>query len=274
VVVNGTAYAPNGRRVESLEIRVRVASVDKTLTVIGNREWYASAGGVAMTSPRPFETMPITYERAFGGFDQTDPDATQHRLFDRNPVGVGFATRAKHLHDRAVPNIEYPSQRLREWTQRPAPAGLGPIPRWWTPRREYAGTYDQRWLEQRAPLWAVDFDERYHQSVPPDQQTTGFLRGGEVVELTNLTPSGRLRFTIPKVHLGFTSFFGREEQHHGGRLDTVILEPDQNRVMLVWQSLLNCHHRVDYLDRTRILQKSNATPSPAGVSALAGPRGV
>jgi hypothetical protein len=274
IVVNGNAHAPNGRRVDTLEVRVTVGSVDKTLTVTGNRNWHAGVSGIAMTSPEPFETMPIAYERAFGGFDQTGRDPTQHRMFDANPVGVGFATHPKHLHNSAVPNIEYPSERLRDWTQRPAPAGLGPIPRWWTPRREYAGTYDQRWIEQRAPLWAVDFDERYHQSAPPDQQTAGFLRGGEVVELTNLTPSGRLRFAIPKVHLGFTSFFGREQQHHGGHLDAVIIEPDQNRVMLVWQSLLNCHHKVDYLDRTRILQKSNFAPSPAGASAFAGTRGA
>ena len=61
----------------------------------------------------------------------------------------------------------------------------------------------------RSPLWANDFDDRYHQSAPADQRAAGFLRGGELVELTNLTPDGVLRFSLPKVHVGFTTFFGR-----------------------------------------------------------------
>ena len=260
VLVNGTAYAPRGRRVQSVEARVRVGSIDKTLLVTGNRHWYAGAGGVAMANAEPFESMPLTYERAFGGFDRADPDPSQHRLYDRNPVGTGFATRASHLFDRPVPSVEYPSQRLRDWTERPAPAGLGPIARWWSPRRERAGTYDQRWLDERMPLWAIDFDERYHQSAPPDQQVAGFLRGGEPVELTNLTPTGLLRFALPRVHLGFVTFFGTRAQHHLGQLDAVIIEPDKERVMLVWQTLLACHHDVDYLDVTRIVEKRALSP--------------
>lgn len=274
VLVNGTAYAPRGKRVRSIEVGVRVATVNKTLLVTGDRWWRSTAGIVAMTSAEPFEAMPLTYERAFGGFDRTDEDVTLHRMYDANPVGTGFATRETHLLDRAVPNVEYPSQRVRGWKDRPAPAGLGPIPRWWSPRREYAGTYDQRWIEERLPLWALDFDNRYHQSAPADQQAAGFLRGGELVELTNLTPSGVLRFALPKVHLGFTTFFGREQQHHLGQLDAVIIEPDTGRVMLVWQSLLECHHRVDDLDKTRVFLKTDLSPSLAGSRSSIGARGL
>ncbi len=274
VIVNGTAYAPRGRRAQSVEVQIRVANVDKTLVVTGNREWRAGVTGMAMTSPEPFETMPLTYERAFGGFDRTDEDPAQHRIYDQNPVGAGFATRSQHLNGQAVPNVEYPSHPIRGWKDRPAPAGVGAIARWWSPRREYAGTYDQRWLEERMPLWAIDFDDRYHQSAPADQQTAGFLRGGEVVELTNLTPNGVWRFVLPKVHLGFTSFFGREDQHHVGHLDAVIVEPDIGRVMLVWQSLLECHHKVDYLDKTRILEKSRLSPRIVRPAKPGVPRGV
>jgi hypothetical protein len=269
VLVNGTAYAPGGKRVRSTEVAIRVAGVNKTLLVTGDRRWSSSGIGVAPTGPEPFDMMPVTYERAFGGFDRADEDVTQHRMYDTNPAGTGFATREKHLIDHALPNVEYPDQRVRSWKDRPTPAGLGPIPCWWSPRREYSGTYDQRWMAERAPLWAIDFDDRYHQSAPPDQQVGAFLRGGETVELSNLTPSGLLRFALPQVHLGFTSFFGREQQHHVGHLDAVIVEPDHNRLMLVWQSLLNCHHQVDYLDKTRILQKSDVTPPrPASVALI------
>jgi hypothetical protein len=274
ILVNGTAYAPAGRPVPSVEVRVRVAGIDKALLVTGNRLWYGKGAGVSMTSPQPFESMPLTYERAFGGFDRTDEDPALHRLYDTNPAGTGFATRAKHLHESAVPNVEYPAQRIREWTDHPAPAGLGPIDRWWSPRRQYAGTYDEQWFQERLPLWAIDFDDRYHQSAPADQQAGGFLRGGEPVELSNLTPGGVLRFALPKVHLGFTTFFGRDARHHQGQLDTVIIEPDQNRLMLVWQSLLACHHDVDYLDISRVFLKTDLSPSMAGSKPLSGARSL
>ncbi|HMF98047.1 MAG TPA: DUF2169 domain-containing protein [Vicinamibacterales bacterium] len=256
VIVNGTAYAPHGRPVQSIEVRLRVANVDKTLLVTGDRRWRVGAGGAGMTAAQPFDAIPLIYERAFGGFDQQDDDAGKHRLYANNPVGTGFAIRPEHLKDRLVPNVEYPTDVVRSWKDRPAPAGFGPIDRWWSPRREYAGTYDAQWLEKRFPLWAVDFDERFHQSAPSDQQVPGFLRGGETVELTNLTPSRSVRFALPRVHLGFATFFGRETRHHVGHLDAVIVEPDINRVMLVWQSILACHHDVDDLDRTRIFQKA------------------
>jgi len=47
----------------------------------------------------------------------------------------------------------------------------------------------------------ADFDERYYQSAPPDQQTD-YLRGGEEVELVNLrATAGRAAFKIPKLKM-------------------------------------------------------------------------
>ena len=95
-----------------------------------------------------------------------------------------------------------------------------------------------------------------------------------MVELINLTPTGVLRFALPKVHLGFTTFFAGEPRHHSGQLDAVIIEPDKNRVMLVWQSLLACHDDVDYLDNTRIFQKMDLPLSPSHSRPTSGAGGV
>ena len=46
-------------------------------------------------------------------------------------------------------------------------AAFGPVGRHWEPRVRYAGTYDDRWTEDRMPLLPKDFDDRFHNAAPP-----------------------------------------------------------------------------------------------------------
>jgi hypothetical protein len=121
-------------------------------------------------------------------------------------------------------------------------------------------------MNTRQPLLPVDFDERFFQVAPPDQQFPGFLRGGEPVVLHGLSPLSELRFALPKVFLGFVTHFfdGTQEFHRERRLHTVILEPDFPRVSLVWHTALPCHHKVQKLDRTTVTLKSELGSSVAG----------
>ena len=66
------------------------------------------------------------------------------------------------------------------------------------------------------------------------------LRGGEPVSLTNLSPHGEIRFRLPTVVLDVSvSVSGRAETLEP-RLETVLLEPDDERMSLVWRSALAC----------------------------------
>jgi hypothetical protein len=87
------------------------------------------------------------------------------------------------------------------------------------------------------------------------------------VELYNLTPSGALRFALPRVVLGFETHFGDETVRHRAQLHTVILEPDVPRVLLVWQTALPCHPKVLKLTQTTVARKKvvrRPTPAAAG----------
>ena len=55
------------------------------------------------------------------------------------------------------------------------------------------------------PFLPPDFDDRYFQMAPPDQQID-YPRGGEEVQLVNLTPEGRLGFQLPPTGLSMTLF--------------------------------------------------------------------
>ena len=74
VIVNGSAWPGDGRLATSIDVAVRLGPVDKRLRVFGDREWRQGATGPAISQPRPFESMPIVYERAFGGWDRSAAD--------------------------------------------------------------------------------------------------------------------------------------------------------------------------------------------------------
>lgn len=255
VVVLGHAYAPHGKPVSEIDVGVRVGPMQKRLGVTGDRVWR----GRTPTMPLPFIKMPLVYERAYGGFDAESMNTQRPQWDVRNPVGTGFALSASRIDGLRLPNIEYPDKLITKWNDRPVPAGLGPLCAHWQPRASFTGTYDDKWLQERFPLLPLDFDDRYYQCAPPDQQTPQFLKGGEPASLINLTPGGELRFELPRVFLGFETFFytGERQLHDRPKLHTVIIEPDFPRVSLVWHTALPCHPKVYKLNKTRIIQKQD-----------------
>jgi len=149
---------------------------------------------------------------------------------------------------------------MTSWDHRPKPAGFGPMPGHWSPRVELAGTYDDQWRKERFPLVPNDFDEHFYLCSPIDQRAPKYLRGGELVELQNLTPTGVLRFSLPSIALSFTTYFyGQEPLDHHAVLHTVIIEPDVPRVMMVWEAELPCHHDGLKLRETAIYEGEHRT---------------
>lgn len=254
ILVNGCAWAPGGGRASSVNVQLVAGPINKRLRVFGDRVWERGLRGTQISPSQTFESMPITYERAYGGWDRTSADSAEHRMDDRNPVGTGFATRREHCEGMRLPNVEYPDQVISSWKDRPPPAGLNAVDCSWSPRRELAGTYDDQWLQKRFPLWAENFNPRYRNCAPRDQQAQNYFRGGELVDLINLSREGRLTFELPTIQLSFETRFGAKRVKHAAQLCTVIVEPDIPRVLMSWQTHIVCNHRVDELDETIVTE--------------------
>jgi hypothetical protein len=252
ITVVGHAYAPDGRPVTQLDVGFRVGPVEKILRVSGDRTWTERG----ISSPQAFTKMPLIYERAFGGVDRNSAHPDRDWEW-RNPVGTGFAVTRDNLKGVALPNIEYPDERVTNWKDRPRPAGFGPIGAHWQPRARFAGTYDDVWMKDRQPLLPKDFDDKFFQCAPEDQQSPGFLRGGEPVTLRRLSLQEDVSFMLPRVFLGLETHFssGAREVHSRPSLHSVILEPDLERISLVWHSALPCHNKVQKLERTILTMK-------------------
>ena len=253
VVVLGCAYAPRGRPTASVPVILRVGSLlEKQLVVYGSRAYYEGAVGLATTSPEPFVKQPIQYELAFGGRDTSDPDPRRHLLDERNPIGRGFPPRAARWKNELAHCIEYPSGAAASR----GPAGFGPIDRAWLPRRALAGTFDAKWVETKKPLLPDDYDPRYGMCAPADQQFSTPLLGGEQIGLLNMTPDGTLVFELPKVSLRFSTTIRGRRHEHRALLSTVVVEPDERRCFVSWQSTLKVGAPdVDFVSTTDITEE-------------------
>jgi hypothetical protein len=238
VLLNGSAYAPHGRPAEAVTVGLRVGRLQKSFQVIGSRVWDKVLFSVTPTDPQPFEVMPLSYDCAYGGMDEAPDDPENRKVCAGNPVGTGYypLTRGKRLVGKPLANTAEIGNPQRKAGGNYRPMAFGPIGRNFAPRPAYAGTYDQNWVDNVFPFLPADFDPLYYQSAPQDQQMD-FPAGGEEVELINLTPGGHTEFRLPKIDVPveFTNA-AYERTELLATLDTVIIEPDQNRLMLVWRA--------------------------------------
>ena len=240
VILNGSAYAPNGVPVKKVRVSLTVGSMAKSFNVVGNRFWHKRFGFIRISGPAPFSVMRISYDTAFGGADHTHEKTAKHKALMQNPIGVGFHInhKAEFIHGKPLPNTEEIGKSIKSPTGDYRPMSLGPVGRGWEPRYKLAGTYDQNWVDNVFPFLPSDFDDAHFQSAPEDQQIE-YLQGGETVSLGNLTPRGQARFEIPRVKVPVVFFLRKGEPYRTDAVaDTLIIEPDAGRFMISWRTSL------------------------------------
>ncbi len=236
VILNGAAYAPGGRPAGQVRVGLKVDGWSKMFDVFGHREW-RSAGRFFATDPVPFQRMPFSYNTAFGGLDRLDPQDPQPAAYVPNPFGRGFADpkNAARVPGLPLPNTQAVDEPVTSPYGTYRPMGFGVWGRAWPGRIEYGGTYDQDWMDNVFPFLPEDFDERYFQMAPPDQQIAPPAPGTEVV-LVNLTPEGKTAFRLPDTELPVTVFRAGQPVHAGKlKPDTLLLDPENRRFSLVWR---------------------------------------
>lgn len=240
VLLNGSAHAPGGEPAKQVRVGLKVGSMMKSFDVVGNRVWKKLLCFVYRSSPEPFVKMPISYDNAFGGVDRSHPDEKKHKPYVPNMAGRGFHRhRSKQaIHGKPLPNTQEPGRSVRRPGGKYRPMAFGAIGRSWQPRPKYAGTYDQKWIDNVFPFLPADFDDRYFQCAPPEQQID-HPRGGEDVVLLNLTPEGQTAFKLPTLDLPVTFYRkNHDEERKQAVADTLIIEPDQRRFLMVWRTAL------------------------------------
>ena len=283
VVLNGTAWAPGGRRNETFTASLTVSRFPpKEVLILGDRICRFREGKPpAFEDPKPVASMELRYERAYGGVDVwSDPD--MQCIYGRNHLGRGFAiaNTRKVVEGLQLPNLEDPHDRLTperlcighfiHWERQPMPAGLGWIAKFWRPRALLAGVMPadkaveeelrqayalavppaqrQQYLDAKLP----DMDFRFFNGAPPGM-VLPYLAGDEDITATNLSRDGSLSFALPgdKPRIGLD--IGEGAQEPTVVLHTVMIRLDDRQVDLVWRAAVP-YSGPDWLPEMRKLE--------------------
>ncbi|MBX3460341.1 MAG: DUF2169 domain-containing protein [Planctomycetes bacterium] len=255
LLLSGTCYTPGGKPAQTCPVAFKVGAFSKTLACIGNRVWHKGMVFAKVGEIEPFNALPVTWANAFGG-----------PKFAGNPAGKG----AK---DGVLPNIEHPARLITGYGDKPEPAGFGPVHRTWKLRADKLGTYDKKWLKERFPAFAADFDWTYFNAAPKDQQLEGFLRGDEELELLNLHPQHEvLKTRLPGLAVRVLLREGRDGADAAVRevpmnLDTLLVDADEGVVHLLWRGVANVSDE-DWLECREILVVADPLTQPRSLEQL------
>lgn len=172
VTLLGHARAPLRKAVPVVDLRFCLHEggavyFDTRAQAAGDRETKDSA-------PEPFVTMPVVYERAYGGLGTP-----------ANPVGTGDDM------DSPLPNIVDPANPWR-------PAAFGPIASRWPLRYRKLGALEQHDLERPMLVLPPDFDVSYFQSAPAAQQIAGIGPNATFVLEGFHAERPRVQFGLPQ----------------------------------------------------------------------------
>ena len=234
VIAAAAAHSPD--ETEEIAVALTVGEVSKRLRVIGDRHWLENG---KMSRPEPFRTMPITYERAFGGTVDVllDEGSPLPLSWPYNPKGRGFhpggeLTNIKNTiycapgyprlpsdFRHLLPNIELPHAPITSPEDRPLPAGFGAVP-------PGSPLYMIPWLQRKNnasngkdPMEQIDdlLAEGAQMTIPretlfrchPDWRIAP-PEPNAIVKMMNLTPEGHIAFPLPRLTVSIDFCIGKK----------------------------------------------------------------
>ena|GEM_PF-4721704 len=252
VILFAHACAPQGRPVPALSARLAVfregSLIDKTVHVFGERAANASQ------HPRPFERVPLVYERTWGGPNSED-----------NPVGVPSGA-------ASLPSICDATNPTR-------PAGFGPISRQWPQRKRLLGVTDSTRIDAPIADFPNGFDFRWFNPAPTDQQIE-YLRGDEWIVLDGMHPTlPRVQSRLPQMRgTACVYFVGTNSVSHSQLVDLVadmlVIDAERLVASVIFRGSLPLDS-LEVLPRLRVFADvelpGNPTRWPEGADVLRAP---
>lgn len=231
--ITGTAYTTDNIPQPQWIAGFTFGQLQKQLTLSGPRFWSYHQGWKA-DAPAAVTALPLIYENAYGGHDISG-------AYPANPVGTGWfsADNADKSARYPLPRITLPgSESVPPVFGMPWPvAGFGLYSRWWSPRLQYAGTYDHDWLENTRPYYPADFKPDFFMGAPADQQQEGYFTGNETLTIRGMFPEvAEASFRLPEIgFFAVQDIPGEPLVPDDCVLDTVHLSLDELKLCLTWR---------------------------------------
>lgn len=223
----------------AMTVELTVARQSRTLLVVGDRRWRADG---TFTPPEPFAAMPLSYARAYGG---RATDGGRQCVYALNPLGRGYVP-GNDGAGVALPNIEWPDDRVQTWRCRPEVAGFAPVfgdaPLHL--ERSVVADADAPMGLRLTPAW---FSVAHPRLVLPRAQP------GAVVRLRGVRPQQALSFALPSAPARLTVVLGSRRHALSLALDTVGILADEGRVLLSYRASFR-YEFVRHLQRAAFLE--------------------
>ncbi|MCE3045912.1 DUF2169 domain-containing protein [Legionella sp. 16cNR16C] len=223
------AYNPETRR---SEVEVILDSLEKKLLVFGDRYWIINGLVKQASQPAVFQTMPLSYENAFGG---------EGNIY--NPRGKGDRSSSNSEQSNKLPNIELPDTQFIDETDKPLPALLLPYSPDSQANNSKLGTFDREWYENERPFYPKNIDWTYFNRALPDQQRDGYFKGDESFSIKNMHPGKKLLTgNLPGMR---TRCFYQDQNPEAKleevslNLDTVWFIPEFEKGILIWHGQID-----------------------------------
>ena len=186
-MVCGFAMAPHGSPVRELRVSLSIGDFHYEQDIVGDRTWKKKLLSYSMTDPQPFEQMPLTLERAFGGklnLESGDIPCLE------NPDGKGFLVKGFDPDGVSLPNIERPDKRIKMPFDLPAPTCMTPYP--------FSGKlrYDPLIVNGKLKPFHGEDSHYYFGQAHPDLMIDR-LKPGVEVKLCGMHPERDFEWTVP-----------------------------------------------------------------------------
>lgn len=248
VIVLGQAYGVGHAQ---MLVELAVGHHRQSVLVSGDRYWVSASGGGQHSAPKPFETMPMTWERAFGGsaecwidgesvIDLEHPMNKYGRGFDaaKLAVDVGKAFDSPggypRLHPdyvRWLPNLEHPNTPIRRWSDEPRPYCWATLP-------TDIGAHMQRahdfMAQHKRGLSQQDMLTMVYQRAHPDW-IIELPPIDTVVALSGMTSGPRFAFRIPRLRVLADYELGERTGTRELVPQMLMLLPEQSRFYIVYR---------------------------------------
>jgi hypothetical protein len=242
LMVAGYVTPPEGYRGLSIQATIQVKSRQAQVETHVPRFWLSGLiGYTAEPAGKRLHRTPMSYALA--------------------DWSGGFPLEAEGNHPQQLPWLQHPGVGAHRKRHDKHPAGFGYWPENARHRQCHSGTFDEAWARDRKPGLPEDFDERFFNAAHPDLQWLHPLSPGTEIRLVHLAETAELTLRMPALELAAQATIADGTQLPPATLkpDTLIIEPDQQRMSLVQRTALTQGQGAHTLSSIRLYRQRGMT---------------
>lgn len=255
LIVLGRAYAPGGATARATIVEIRADRLHYRILVAGDRTWVRRGRDVVPSPTVPFESMPLTWDRAYGGKAKVEAGEMPYAA---NPEGRGFYMSAEEAEGKPLPNLEDPENPVNSWKDQPEPHAPGPYKREWSLRALRSAEFDTSGpvprIKRIKPAYFNNANPRLVIDPPPAP--------GETVSVTGVRPGGQsLTFRLPEQAFHVYVQLHDRPYVFPTHLESIVVLAEDERVVLGHRCVFR-YRMVPLERRAAVIREGPAPPSP------------